>query len=287
LRKYIEIPSDMLIILTWIIATFVFIVIPELSDTIIRTILGIPMVLFIPGYVLITVLFPKKDDLETIERIALSFGLSIAVVPLIGLGLNFTPFGIRLIPILISLCIYAIILIYVAIYRRRKLPEDDQFSVQFHNIYDIVNKEIDVQNRTDKILTVILIFSIILALGALIYVVTVPKIGEKFTEFYILGPEGKADNYPTELKLNSSTTLMTGLVNHEYSLVNYTIQIILDKDVLLSEKLMLNHNETWQNNMTFVPDKVGNDEKLELLLFKENNFTVPYRELHLWVNTTI
>ena len=37
------------------------------------------MVLFIPGYVLISASFSKKNDLDTIERIALSFGMSIAV----------------------------------------------------------------------------------------------------------------------------------------------------------------------------------------------------------------
>lgn len=60
--------------------------------------------LFIPGYILIAALFTKKDDLDTIERIALSFGLSTAVVPLLGLTLSFT-FGIRLIPIFIIVCL--------------------------------------------------------------------------------------------------------------------------------------------------------------------------------------
>ena len=50
--------------------------------------LGLAMVLFLPGYTQIAALFSRKDDLDGIERIALSFGLSIAVVPLIGLGLN-------------------------------------------------------------------------------------------------------------------------------------------------------------------------------------------------------
>ncbi len=53
-----------------------------------RIILGLPFILFFPGYTLITALFPKKSDLGAIERVALSFGLSIAVVPLIGLILN-------------------------------------------------------------------------------------------------------------------------------------------------------------------------------------------------------
>jgi uncharacterized membrane protein len=279
--------TDLLIIAVWTIMTIIFVIIPILENSIIRTILGIPMVLFIPGYVLVTALFPKQDNLDSIERIALSFGLSIAVVPLLGLILNYTPFGIRLIPILVALSIYMAIMTIVAIYRRNMLPEDAQFSVEFNKIYEAINNEIITQKSKDRILNVILIFSIILAIGTLYYVITVPKIEEKFTEFYVLGPSGKTDNYPTELKLGSSTTLLTGVVNHEYSSVNYTIQIVIGKDILSSKKLVLDNNETWEKNISFIPDKVGNDEKLELLLFKKDNFTVPYRELHLWVNTTI
>lgn len=282
-----KISSDLSILLIWVITTFIFIIVPELENTIARTILGLPFVLFIPGYVLIAALFPKKDDLDSIERIALSFGLSIAVVPLLGLGLNYT-FGIRLIPILITLCIYSIGLIFVTEYRRRQLPNEERFEVPFYKIYqDIITEAKTPRSKIDNILTVILIFSIILAIGALIYVITTPKIGEKFTEFYILNSTtGKADNYPNELKLNNSTILLIGIVNHEYSLVNYTIQIDLDKNILTSEQLKLNNNETWEKNITFIPNKNGTDMKLQFLLYKENNFTDPYRDLHLWVNVT-
>ncbi len=285
---YRKISSDLIIVLSWIITTNIFIIIPELEDSIIRTILGLPFVLFIPGYVLIAALFPRKDDLDTIERIALSFGLSIATVPLIGLGLNYTPFGIRLIPILISLTIYSIALIIVTEYRRRQLTEDNRFKVPFHRIYqDIVTEVKTPKSKIDNILTIILILSIILAIGALIYVITIPKIGEKFTEFYILNSTtGKADNYPNILKSNESTTLLVGIVNHEYDVINYTMEIDLDKNKLISEKLKLNNNETWEKNMTFIPNKNGTDMKLQFLLFKENNFTDPYRDLHLWVNVT-
>ncbi len=73
-----------------------------------RVALGLPFILFFPGYVLIAALFSRKDDLSGIERVALSFGLSIAVVPLIGLGLNYTPWGIRLAPVLVSLIIFIV-----------------------------------------------------------------------------------------------------------------------------------------------------------------------------------
>lgn len=282
-----KLPSDLLLMLTLTVLTLVFVLTPVLSETIIRIALGIPMVIFIPGYVLIAALFPKKNDLEGIERIALSFGLSIAVVPLIGLLLNFTPFGIRLLPILITLCIYTAALIVIAAFRREKLPAEERFSVPFHKVIDSIGDEFNTsRSKTDMILTGILIFSIFLAIGMIYFVITSPKIGEKFTEFYILGPDGKAENYLLQLNINSPATVLVGVVNHEYASVNYTVEVALDKEVLSDTRFLLGHNETWEKNITFVPDRVGTDMKLEFWLFKEDNFTAPYRDLHLWVNVS-
>lgn len=280
-----NIPSDLLIVLIWTMMTFIFVMVPIFQNNIIRTILGLPMVLFIPGYALVVALFPKKDDLENIERIALSFGLSIAVVPLLGLMLNYT-LGIRLIPVLITLCLYSIILIFVAAYRRKKLSEDLRFDISFFKIRNIIKAGTNNSSRIDKLLTGVLVLSIIFAIGILIYVVTVPKIGEKFTEFYILGPDGKADNYPTNLESNVSSDITIGIVNHEYSYINYTLQIDLNENILTTKELLLGNNETWKRDITFLPNKQGKDMKLQFLLFKEDNFSSPYRELHLWVNVT-
>ena len=284
-KIYRRIPSDLLIVLTWVILTFIFVMTPILSNSIIRTILGLPLVLFIPGYVLIAALFQKKNDLDSIERIALSFGLSIATVPLLGLLLNFT-FGIRLIPILVTLCLYTIILVFVASYRRGKLPEDERFSISFSNTYKNIVENAKPKGKTDAILTIILIITAVIAIGMIYYVITTPKIGERFTEFYVLDSSGKADNYSTELKIDQPFTYLVGVSNHEYGIVNYTVQIALDKNMLTDQQLSIGHNQTWERNISIVPNKKGTDMKLEFWLFKENNFTEPYRELHLWVNST-
>jgi len=84
----------------------------------------------LPGYSLIAALFPRRDDLDGIERIALSFGLSIAVVPLLGLGLNYTQYGIRLVPILAVLSVFTVSLAVIAGVRRCWLPEADRFVVE-------------------------------------------------------------------------------------------------------------------------------------------------------------
>jgi len=285
-----KIPSDIQVVIALVLLTCIFITVPALSNTPIRTVLGLPMVLFLPGYALIAALFPARDDLDGIERLALSFGLSIAVVPLIGLALNYTPWGIRLLPILISLSAFTLLMCAVAVFRRGSLPEEDEFSVPFTSAYVSIKEEISrkPENKLDRILTILLVISILASVVTLAYVVVTPKEGEKFTEFYILGPGGMADDYPTELRTGQSGNVIIGIVNHEYADTDYSIEMVLGNDSIpIGQELRhitLQHNETWEQEVTFTPESVGANMKLQFLLYKDNNMTEPYRDLHLWID---
>lgn len=140
--------------------------------------------------------------------------------------------------------------------------------------------------KTNILFTVILIFMIIIVFGIIYIILTTPKMGDRFTEFYILNDHGRAGDYNTELKINYPTSYLIGVVNHEYRPMNYTIEIILDGDSLISTDLELGHNQKWEDSLKFVPNKEGTDIKLEFLLFKENG-TDPYRRVYLWVDSTI
>ena len=80
----------------------------------VRYVLGIIFVLYLPGYTLIKALFTIKE-IDSIERVTFSIGISLALVSIIGLFLNYTPWGIRLIPITISLLILTLTLATVAL----------------------------------------------------------------------------------------------------------------------------------------------------------------------------
>jgi uncharacterized membrane protein len=289
MQKQKKSPLDLLIMLTLTVLALMVIFTPGLSNTFVGSIFVIPMILFIPGYVLMAALFPKKDDLEFIERIALSFGSSMAAALLIGLPLKFT-LGTTSFPILYTfylyiLCTFTLAFIFIAAYRRKNLHDEERFSVPFPNMYEDVNHEISLhKNSMERISTGILIFLMFFAISTVYFVITAPKPGERFTEFYVLDPAGKADNYTTELKYNVPSEILVGVVNHEYSSVNYTVQVALGNEVLTDTWFSLNHNETWEKNVTFVPDKIGTDMRLEFWLFKEDNFTAPYRELYLLVS---
>jgi uncharacterized membrane protein len=82
-----------------------------------RYVFGSVLVLFLPGYALIEALYPK-GELDALIRFALSIGLSLALVPLTGLALNYTPWGIRLLPTVLSLAGLTVALLVVSLSRK-------------------------------------------------------------------------------------------------------------------------------------------------------------------------
>ena len=172
----------------------------------------------------------------------------------------------------------------IAYYRRSKLSKDERFSLPFSGIDSLAKGIFGSKSRLDKALTIILIFSILISLVSLIYVIVTPRQGEKFTEFYILGDNGKAQEYPTILEEGKNTTVIVGIVNHEYDLTNYTLNIMLGNVTLNTKQISLKHNSTWEEKVYFTPEVKGKSLKLEFLLYKEENFSAPYRDLHLWID---
>jgi len=124
-----NVPLDLVAVILFVVVSSMFVVVPPLNGTPIRAILGLLLVLFIPGYTLVCALFPKNDEMDGIERIALSIGLSICVVVLIGLALNFTPWGIRLGPILLSLSGFSLLMVAITALRRMKVPASERFTI--------------------------------------------------------------------------------------------------------------------------------------------------------------
>jgi len=224
-------------------------------------------------------LFPKRDDLDGIERVAFSFILSLAVVPLLGLILNFTPFGIRLVPILIVLSAFTISVLLVAWFRRLKLPAEERFRVSFEKLLN-VNLG---RNFLDKGLSIILIASIIGSSATLAYVVVRPRTGEKFTEFYLLGPNGTALDYPIYLKVGEEGKVIIGIVNHEYENVTYRLEVNFNGSLIYERRVFLIESKKWENPFTFKAINKGENQKLELLLYKDQHGEA-YRILHLWVS---
>lgn len=245
-----------------------------------RIILGVPYVLFFPGYTLVVALFPGKDDLEGIERLGLSLGLSIAVLPLLGLALNYTPFGITLLTTLIYATSFMLVTCGIAYYRRGRLPSEQQYALRF---------ELDVEGwrasgLVDKSLTVALALSIVAAVGTFLFVIAKPEVGERFTEFYVLGPGEEAEGYPTYVLVGQRIRLIVGVANREHADTRYRIEKEVDgRDAERIAEIELAHDETWEEPFTFTLEEPGEDQKVSFHLYKRGQ-EEPYRSLHLWIS---
>lgn len=288
----IEVERDLVII--GVLTLILILIVPCFSTTWLRTVLGLPFILFFPGYTLTAALFPRKEGLSGIERLALSFGLSIAIVPLIGLILNYTPWEIKLYPILLSLSFFILAMSAVAWYKRRRLlvPED-RFYVPFLYRQHLPRLKWQESGRWDKAVSVVLAISILGAIGTLVYVISIPKVGEKFTDFYLLGVEGKAEHYPGELELGEMGEVVLGIVNQEHETKSYRIEVWIDGEqvnVWWEEvwwdkiELELNHEEKWEHIIGFAPQHDGADQKVEFRLFNSGDSEPPYQPLHLYID---
>ncbi len=135
-----------------------------------------------------------------------------------------------------------------------------------------------------KLLSIVLVVSILGTLGVLGYVIATPKVREGFTEFYILGIEGKAADYPRELAMGEEGRVTVGIVNHKHEPVTYRIEVIIDggknKEV---GPVGLEHNEKWEGIIAFTPNEPGENQKVEFLLYRQGQTDV-YQSLHLWVD---
>ena len=112
-------------------------------------------------------------------------------------------------------------------------------------------------NRLNKAISAILILAILGAIGALVYIVTNPATGEKFTEFYILGPEGKAEGYPQELAVGEEGKAILGITNREHKDMVYKVDLrvggILEQEITPPE---MEHKQNREEEVSFSPDEI-------------------------------
>ena len=281
---------DLVLITIVTIATLGFFFVPRANETPIRPLFGLIFVLFTPGYVLIAALFPAKQAINNIQRVALSFGFSIVVVPLTALCFNYSPFGIQLVPIAVALTSFIVICAVIANRRRHALPPNERFSVKFSRLKQVTRVFADSDSRTEKMLSVLLVLSALLLASIIAYTIASPNPGENFTEFYLLGSNGTIDSYPTQYHLGEQEPVSVGIVNHEQRDASYSLVVRLNNSTAsktyFSENVSLADNQRWEKVFNLKPDRRGSNMEIEFLLYLDNNFAAPYRETHLWITVT-
>ncbi|MCG3772260.1 MAG: hypothetical protein JW384_03467 [Nitrosomonadaceae bacterium] len=248
------------------------------ANVVLRVPLGLLAVLILPGYSMSAALFPSRSELTIMERWALAFGLSLAILVVLTLLLNYTPWGITPLSTALVLNGWTVLWSALGLWRRHKLEVSD-------TLLPVITREFWENASTGSRLFLCgLLGATVVSVITLTLAITAPP--PPFTEFFVVGSEGIAEGYPRVVKPNELMTVQVVVTNQEYHEVSYRIAVSSQAGPLFSEgRWTLAQGETWQRSIVLsLPDE-GKDQTVDFHLFRDDQET-PYRKLRLWVDVT-
>lgn len=310
-----KIPADLAAVVVLTVLLLGAVSLPGVRETPLRIVLGVPFTLIAPGYAIVATLFPEAggsrseagdSGVDGLERVAFSIGLSIVVVPLCGLALTFTPWGIRLVPVVLVVAAVTVVATVAAAWRRRALPSDEQFRAPLGAWYRAGRDEfLAPDSRADVLVNAVLIVSLLVAVTSVAYAVTIPPDDEQFTELYLVSEDDgnlTAADYPDQFVRGEGQSVVLGIENHEDESVEYTVVVQLQRvdvaanDSRVTERQRLDRlnvtlgpGETAHREHEITPEMTGENLRVQYLLYRGEPPAEPtaenaYRSVHLWID---
>jgi uncharacterized membrane protein len=209
------------------------------GPTPLRVPLGLVFVFFLPGYAVSSALFPESGGdtdeggitqgtfrVDGVERLALSVGLSLFLVPLTGLGLSAIGEPVTLTTVLGTLTALVVVAATAAGVRRLRCPPDRRWHPSV-----LARTQAGVDYATASGLNGVIAALVVTATVGAGAAVAVSDNGERYTEFAVLVPSDdgtpSATGYPTEIKSGQELTLLIEIANNERRETEYTVVVLL------------------------------------------------------------
>jgi uncharacterized membrane protein len=244
----------------------------------VRLPLGLLAVLLLPGSALVATLFPRADDLDGLERLALGIGLSLSVIAVLALGLNATPWGLRPQALIVGLTGWTLLASGVAEWRRQRTPPDER--AEPGRGFLLLLRE-----RSFRLGLGVLGGVVVLCATALWVTLGAPP--PPLTEFYMLGQQGLAEGYPRGGAPGQVLAVTVGITDREGRPASYEVRAALGGTVLSQlGPIQLAAAETWEGPLRFSLPAAGNEQELAILLFKDGG-AEPYRRLRLFLDVAV
>lgn len=253
------------------------------APPLIRIPLGLIFVLFLPGYALTASLFPARNGPDSLERIGLSFGLSLATTPLVALGIEYTPWSLHRTSILIGLLAVTIIAALIMALRRSRLAPAERYAVDIP-WPDI--RPVRTWDRTTKGALLGLVLASVLIGSSGVWIVASRLQEEPSTAFALLNATGEAAFYPRRIDPNNPVTVILEVTNREGHAEHYWIGVGVDgQQVERSATFVVDDGETRRQPFQLAVAITDEDIPLIFNLYRiaDDPQGAPYRQLRLIV----
>ena len=252
---------DLLIVMTITIVD-VALVFALPSTNVIGRILTLPLVLVLPGYALTCALFPKRA-LGVLECVVFSLALSLGIVILGGLVLNWTPFGLHTSSWSVLLGGITLIASAVALVRRR--GQNISASAWL--------RVVDVGLNFRQGLLLALAAVVVCGAGAVSYLGAARQPLPGFTQLWILPADGAS----------TKNTIRLGVSNMELTAMDYNLSVNMDGKVVKDwPSIYLKSNEKWEATLVLPQTTHTGTTRVEASLYQTRAPTKIYRHVVLW-----
>lgn len=305
--------------------------------TLLTAVFGLAFVTFAPGYALVAAVFPESGvtsgsqrggvlkwfsggahrpkqgsashlyerGIGGVERFVLSVGLSLAVVPLVGMWMDSTGRPLRPVPVVSAVGAVTLVLLAVATVRRLRLPAEDRFTVALGR-WTTLRERGAFETRADVALTVLLAVCVLFAAGSVGYAMVTPPAGD--TEFSLLTENESgalvAEGFPTEFERGESEPLAVSVANEGSGPKDYTVVVLLQRvegegdAAVVSETRVLDERafgvppgETRIERYDVAPTITGDRLRLSFLLYRGEPPERPttgnaHRRVQLWIDVS-
>src|SRR5688500_12234142 len=209
----------------------------------VRLPLGLAAALVLPGYAAAAAAFPRTHDLSAVERLSLSVGASVAIIAFVALALDRFRWGIGPFSLAVSLGVSTLLLSALGCWRMRQVPPAERFVVVRRTSWNGVS--------ADTRRALLTVAGVILLCGGAI-VITLAAAPGATTEFYLLGPDGLAEQYPRGVAVGDPVTVRAVITNLERHTTTYDVAIQDGADELSrTGPLTVPSGETLRLTLTF------------------------------------
>lgn len=217
-----------------------------------RVLVGLPLLLFLPGYALLAVLYPgrrrdpatrttvaghagvfDREGLTWGERAAISFGVSMALLPLLAVLLSVARIPLDPVPITLSLGAVTVLGAIVGALRRLQLPPAERLRLPTHRwSSELRAATLEAPSWGAALLNVVLLLAIVGAVTGLAYGLVAPPSGPGYTDVALLTEQGDElvqGNYTTEFSRGESASMVLTVQNEEGGPRSYTVAVVLER----------------------------------------------------------
>lgn len=338
------IPSDVVAVIAFVAVADVGLLAPGLSLPL-RAVLALPLLFFLPGYAVVTALFPARAgrgaeryriapggvgdrsrrpsrrstdgggtplgpptraSVTVAERAVLGFATSLAVLPVVALGLSATGVGFTLHGEVAALSLLAVGGVLVGWGRRLSLPEDRRFRLPVRDWASSFRWRLARSSPLGTAATVALAVAALVAASTLGYALVVPGPSAGYTEQSLLteGENGRlvAGGYPSAVAPGETAEVVAAVGNHEGETVTYTLVARLQRVRTGSDDLQVVESRTVDRaaltvddgdrgtaTLSIAPEVEGEDLRLVVLLYRGSPPEDPgtdsaYRNTYIWID---